>query len=94
MTSARRPPTAPLLTPQMVGRDHEIARILDVFKQVEAGQASSIVIRGAGGIGKSRLAEVVLERTESMGAICLKGRASRFDRGIPYSLVNEFLQPL
>jgi predicted ATPase len=53
----------------MVGRDHEIARILDVFKQVEAGQASSIVIRGAGGIGKSRLAEVVLERTESMGAI-------------------------
>ena len=94
MTSARRPPTAPLLTPQMVGRDHEIARILDVYKQVEAGQASSIVIRGAGGIGKSRLAEVVLERTESMGAICLKGRASRFDRGIPYSLVNEFLQPL
>ena len=81
MTSARRPPTAPLLTPQLVGRDHEIARILDVFKQVEAGQASSIVIRGAGGIGKSRLAEVVLERTESMGAICLKGRASRFDRG-------------
>lgn len=94
MSKVPQTPTWPLLTPQMVGRDHEIARILDVFKQVEAGQASSIVIRGAGGIGKSHLAEVVLERTESMGAICLKGRASRFDRGIPYSLVNEFLQPL
>ena len=94
MSPVRQFPALPLLTPQMVGRDHEIARILDVFKQVEAGQASSVVIRGAGGIGKSRLAEVVLERTESMGAICLKGRASRFDRGIPYSLVNEFLQPL
>ena len=94
MSPVRQFPALPLLTPQMVGRDHEIARILDVFKQVEEGQASSVVIRGAGGIGKSRLAEVVLERTESMGAICLKGRASRFDRGIPYSLVNEFLQPL
>lgn len=83
-----------LPTPQMVGRDFEMARILDVYKRVEDGKASTVVIRGAGGIGKSRLAEMILERTESMGAVGLTGRASRFDRGIPYALVNEFLQPL
>ena len=94
MSPVHRSLPASLLTPQMVGRDFEIARILDVYKRVEEGKACTVVIRGAGGIGKSRLAEMILERTESMGAIGLTGRASRFDRGIPYALVNEFLQPL
>ena len=87
----RRSPTPTMPVPNMVGRDYEIARILELYKQVEVSIGSTVLIRGSGGIGKSRLADFVLERTASMGALRLIGRASRFDAGIPYAMVSEFL---
>ena len=50
------------LTP-LVGRSQELAQLLDRFERARAGHAGVVVIEGEAGIGKSRLLQVLRERT-------------------------------
>lgn len=81
-------------TPPLVGRDAEIALIVDQYKRAETGIGSVVLIRGEGGIGKSRLAAEMLKRAAPMGATILTGHATHFDRGLPYALVREIMASL
>ncbi len=49
------------LTP-LVGRDHELALLLDRFEQASGGEGQVILLSGEAGIGKSRITRSVIER--------------------------------
>ena len=54
------------LTP-LVGRDSEVALLLERWTQSQDGVGQVVLLRGEAGIGKSRLVEVLRERARSAG---------------------------
>ncbi len=79
---------------ELVGREAELARVLGHFKQAERGAGSVVVVRGSGGIGKSRLVAEVARRATAMGALAVTAHAATFDRGLPYALLGELIAGL
>ncbi|MFT3855536.1 MAG: AAA family ATPase [Ilumatobacteraceae bacterium] len=78
----------------LVGRETELAALLAHYKRAESGHGSVVVIRGEGGIGKSRLAAELLRRVEPMGARTMIGHATQLDRDLPYALARELVASL
>lgn len=74
-----------------VGREAELALVLGQYKQAESGSGSVALVRGDGGIGKSRLGAETTKRAGAMGATVLIGHATRFDQGLPYAIFREIL---
>ena len=73
------------LTP-LVGRDRELATLLDLFRQVKAGKGQVIFIAGDAGIGKSRL---LLEFRRALAGAeekvtWLEGQCISFGQSIPF----------
>ena len=58
-----------------VGRDHELRELLDGLDQAAAGRGRLWLVRGEPGIGKSRLAAELADRTRARGHRVLWGRA-------------------
>ena len=81
-----RPPARPSPSPrgepgpgsavgQLIGRDRELAALLDGLESALVGRGRLFLIAGEPGIGKSRLAEELTERARGRGAVTLFGRA-------------------
>ena len=51
----------------MVGRDHELALMLERWKQAKAGEGQLVLLSGEAGIGKSRLARGMIDAVSSGG---------------------------
>ena len=58
---------------QLVGRHEELARARDALQN---GSGSAVVIHGAAGVGKSRLAAELVERAEREGRVVVRARAT------------------
>jgi class 3 adenylate cyclase/tetratricopeptide (TPR) repeat protein len=81
------------LTPH-VGRARELATLLDLFQQCQAGHGQVVAITGDAGIGKSRL---VLEFRQALAAAgeavtWLEGRCVSFGQTIPFLPLVEQLR--
>lgn len=77
-----------------VGRDHLLARLLAISHAVKAGQGSTVLLQGDGGIGKTRLLNEFLARlsTETPVWLVLQGACSPFDDLISYGPFLEAFQ--
>jgi DNA-binding SARP family transcriptional activator/class 3 adenylate cyclase len=75
-----------------VGRDSELARLRERWKQVCGGARSAVVLAGEPGIGKTRLACELAQAVHEQGALVLYGRC---DEGlaVPYQPFVEALRP-
>jgi class 3 adenylate cyclase/tetratricopeptide (TPR) repeat protein len=73
------------LTP-LVGRDRELAALVELFQKVKAGHGQVVFIAGEAGIGKSRLLLECRRQLAEAGeaATWLEGRCISFGQSIPF----------
>lgn len=83
---------APLALP-FVGRADELALLDRVLTEAAAGRGSALLVRGAGGVGKSRLLAAAAELGARRGFTVAHGRAYPVEAGVPYALFADALLP-
>jgi DNA-binding SARP family transcriptional activator/tetratricopeptide (TPR) repeat protein len=86
---ARAPDGAPF-----VGRDAELAAVLEAWAAVRAGAGAVALIGGEAGIGKSRLADELAARARAQGARAARGTAVDLGVAPPFGLWVELLADL
>lgn len=67
-----------------VGRERELASLVDRLTRAEAGEAQLVLVGGAAGIGKSRLVDEVDRVARGRGARVLHGRFLDRDQTFPF----------
>ena len=87
----RMPLDAAAATP-LVGREPELARLQQWWRETQAGQGRLILIGGEAGIGKSCLIQTFAEYLRWEGSLVLWGRCYEFERFLPYQPLAELLQ--
>src|SRR5262245_2568534 len=76
----------------LVGRDSEVALLLERWAQSQDGAGQVVLLRGEAGIGKSRLVEVLRERAISEGATQIVFRCSPYHQNSAQYPVIDHLQ--
>ncbi len=74
-----------------VGRDGELDRLRQVWKEASAGQLRMALLAGEPGVGKTRLAAELARTVHEEGATVLAGRCDE-DLGVPYQPFVEALR--
>ena len=92
----RQPGLAPVSTdrPHLVGRRAEWKRLLDVWRQAETGQARLVLLKGEAGIGKTRLAEELIDWVERQGHAWAGSRSYAARGAIAYAPIAAWLRTL
>ncbi|HYZ33461.1 MAG TPA: AAA family ATPase [Crenalkalicoccus sp.] len=67
--------------PPMVGRDQELALVLERWRQAVAGEGQAVLLVGEAGIGKSRLVRAVLDAAAADEHIALRYQCSPYHTG-------------
>lgn len=84
---------APQLLPlPFAGRGDEHAWLLHEWKSAHTSAKAIALIEGEAGIGKTRLAEEMLQHARSESAIVLQARCYEFCDGVPYQPIADLLQ--
>ncbi len=84
-----------LSSPVFVGRRSELADVTAAYDRAAAGEASTILVSGEAGVGKSRFLVAFAAAAHEAGAIVLRGACVELGQGIlPYAPVVEALRPL
>jgi DNA-binding SARP family transcriptional activator len=82
---------APVAELAMVGRDRELARLLDAYERI--GQDGAfVVLDGESGVGKTRLAQEALDQLRGAGAQALAIGPGGDERGLAYGVIASFLR--
>jgi predicted ATPase len=74
-----------------VGRDGELDRLGQLWKEATAGELRVVLIAGEPGVGKTRLAAELARRVHDESAMVLAGRCDE-DLGVPYQPFVEALR--
>jgi DNA-binding CsgD family transcriptional regulator len=77
----------------LVGRDAEVRALVRALESAERGSASTTFVAGDGGIGKTRLAENIINAAMRRGWTTAVGRAYPVETGVPYALFSDALLP-
>jgi predicted ATPase/class 3 adenylate cyclase len=67
----------------MVGRDQELALLLDRWRRAAAGEGQAVLLVGEAGIGKSRLVRAVLDAIAADDHVALRYQCSPHHTGTP-----------
>ena len=78
----------------LVGRARELETIRTLVDRVEQGRGGSLFIRGARGVGKTRLAEEVQAFARGRGWAVFSGRAYSAERMVPFAPFSDAFLPL
>lgn len=62
----------------IVGRDQELAQLVERWRQAEAGEGQAILVMGEAGIGKSRIAEALVAAAEAGPHVLLRYQCSPY----------------
>ena len=74
----------------MVGRDHELALMLERWKQAKADEGQLVLLSGEAGIGKSRLTRGMIEAVSSEAHIRVSNQCSPYHSDSPlYPIIKQ-----
>jgi predicted ATPase len=73
----------------LVGRDEETAALNALFRECAQGRGLIAIIRGPVASGKTALLQAFAEQAVAAGAIFLSAVASRAERGLPLSILDQ-----
>jgi predicted ATPase len=76
----------------LVGRESEVALLLERWVQSQEGRGQVVLLRGEAGIGKSRLVEALRERARREGATRIACRCSPYYQNSALYPVIDHLQ--
>jgi DNA-binding SARP family transcriptional activator/tetratricopeptide (TPR) repeat protein len=91
---ADRGRTALAQRPPLVGRDRDLARLMETWRAARAGLGSAVVVSGEAGIGKTRLAAELAERARAEGACVAACAALDLGGTAPFGLWAELVRDL
>ena len=86
-----RPPVLSGTLP-LIGRRHEWPQVLAAWRAAVAGASRALLIVGEAGIGKTRLAEALLELTETEHTRSARTRSYAAEGRLAYAPVSEWLR--
>ncbi|HEX6026647.1 MAG TPA: AAA family ATPase [Solirubrobacter sp.] len=75
----------------VVGRESALALTASAVRELAAGRASTLVIEGEAGIGKTRLVQSIVDDARSRGSAVFCGHAHPFERTRPFGVVAAAL---
>jgi tetratricopeptide (TPR) repeat protein len=78
----------------LVGRHREVEQLRGVLDAAESGHGSTVFLRGARGVGKTRLSQEAAEYARSGGWTVLTGQAHPSERLVPYAPFSDALMPV
>ncbi len=81
-------PTSPV---EILGRDRELATLDARLAATAAGEGGTVVVVGAPGLGKTRLARELIVRAEALGAAVLHMRSQALDTVRPFAPLTDAL---
>ena len=82
-----------LLALPLTGRETEFAALVAAYERARQGAATAVMLAGAAGIGKTRLANEFLRwATQARGAEVLRGQAFETGGRLPYQPLVEALR--
>jgi predicted ATPase/DNA-binding SARP family transcriptional activator len=76
----------------LIGRRVEWQRLRAVWQQASGGHAHFVLIAGEAGIGKTRLADELLDWAAQQGIAVARARAYQAEGGLPYAAAAEWLR--
>jgi class 3 adenylate cyclase/tetratricopeptide (TPR) repeat protein len=79
------------LTP-LVGRERELALLIDAFEHAKAGRGQAISIMSEAGVGKSRLLYEFGKAVANEDATFLEGKCLSYTRGVAYQPMIDILK--
>ncbi len=85
-------PSSLLLEGPLVGRANEYARLVELYHKAKQGRGQVVMLKGAAGIGKTRLASEFLRWATAQGADVLAGRAFETGGRLSYQPLVEGLR--
>ncbi len=93
---ALEPPVAPAgpRRPDLIGREKAFGTLLHAWKTSSRGVGMVYVLRGAAGLGKTRLLMEFRRRAEDLEAVVVLVRTRPSDRDVPYALASSMAQAL
>ncbi len=78
----------------MAEREAELSAVDGLLEGACAGFGRTVIIRGASGIGKTRLLDEVRRRAEAGNLTVLAARASELERDFAFGCVRQLFEPL
>ncbi len=76
----------------LLEREHELAELATVVKEVCSGTGHLVVVTGAAGVGKSRLLAAAREHAIAADMVVLAARGLEFERSFPFGVAMQFLE--
>lgn len=78
--------------PELVGRERAFAILLAAWQAAAGGRGATVLVRGAAGLGKSRLLRDFHARLSAIGATAVFVRARSGERDLPYAVAAGIAQ--
>ena len=78
----------------LTGRGNELALLSAALQRADQGSGTTILLAGESGIGKTRLANAVVEQATKRGFTVAIGRAYPVETGVPYAVFGDALLPV
>ena len=85
---------APPRRPALVGRQRDLARLLEAWRAARSGLGAAVCVSGEAGIGKTRLAAELMDRAREEGARVAACAALDLGGMAPFGLWAELLRDL